>query len=353
MKKRLLALIALLGLLLCSCQVVIYVPEAPRGPGYSMMPSLQPELMVHYIDVGQADCILLQCGGKSLLIDGGNVDDGRKVVTYLQEQGISELDTVICTHAHEDHVGGLPAVLAVFPVHKVYAPTKTYASSCFDDFVRYVEQQRLEITAPVPGDSFYLGGAKVTVLGPLRTYSATNNTSIVVKVVFGSSSFLFTGDMEVLAENELLDSGAGVKADVLKVGHHGSNTSTGYRFLYEVNPEYAVISVGTGNAFGHPHEEPLSRLEQAGVTQFRTDQLGTVIAVSDGLTITFRWENQSANPQWVEYGGPMVFIGNKTTRLLHIPSCSNLPAEKNRALFDSLSQALEEGYIPCKSCIAG
>ena len=308
-------------------------------------------LTVHYIDVGQADCALLACGGEFMLIDGGNVEDGQLVVSHLEQQGVSELKAVICTHAHEDHVGGLPAVLAVYPTRAVYSPTTTYASKCFDDFMRYVDQQRLTVTLPVPGDGFDLGGARVTILGPVKDYPDTNNTSIVTRVDYGSTSFLFTGDMEQEAEIDLLDAGADVKADVLKVGHHGSNTSSGYRFLYEVEPEYGVISVGTGNTYGHPHEQPLSRLLHAEATLFRTDYLGTVVARSDGSEITFTWDNQSAAPENAQYAGQ--FIGNRNSRVFHGEGCSGLPSERNRVTFESYRQALEAGYTPCRSCLGG
>ena len=308
-------------------------------------------LTVHYIDVGQADCALLACGGEFMLIDGGNVDDGQLVVSYLEQQGVEELKAVICTHAHEDHAGGLAAVLAVYPTQAVYSPTTTYASKCFDDFMRYVDQQRLTVTLPVPGDGFDLGGARVTILGPVKDYPDTNNTSIVTRVDYGQTSFLFTGDMEQDAEIDLIESVAELKCDVLKVGHHGSNTSSGYRFLYETEPQYGVISVGTGNTYGHPHEEPLSRLNHAGVTLFRTDYLGTVVAVSDGAEITFTWDNQNAAPENAEYAGS--FIGNKNSCVFHAEDCQSLPSERNRVTFPSYREALEAGYTPCRSCLGG
>ena len=279
MKKKLLQSI-LLALAACFCLYFVIPPEETP-------PIASGDLTVHFIDVGQADCALLECNGKFILIDGGNVADSSLVVSYLQRNGVEQLEAVICSHAHEDHVGGLPGVLAVYPTAAVYAPTKTYSSKCFDDFLYYADQQRLSVTIPKPGDTISFGSATVTVLGPTKSYPDPNNTSLVLRVDFGDTRFLFTGDMEIDAENDLLDSGADVKADVLKVGHHGSNTSTGYRFLREVNPTWAIISVGKNNAYGHPHEEPMSRLHDAEVTVYRTDKIGTILAVSDGNSITF------------------------------------------------------------------
>ena len=345
-KKKLIAGILTLVIAACSYVVTEYLREEPTavtGEG----------LTVQYIDVGQADCALLECDGEYLLIDGGNRDDSQLLVSFLEQQGVKELAAVVCSHAHEDHVGGLPAVLAVYPTKAVYAPTKTYSSSIFDKFVYYTDQQGLDITIPAPGDQFALGQAVVTVLGPVKSYADTNDTSIVLRVTYGETSFLFTGDMETEAENDMLDYWEGkadCKADVLKVGHHCSNTSTGYRFLNEVNPAYGIISVGKGNDYGHPHKEPMSRLRQAGVTILRTDELGTIQAVSDGKEVTFTWQNQSAAPENAE-AAPQVFVGNKNSKVFHAPDCKNLPSEKNAVQFASYQEAIDAGFTPCGSCL--
>ena len=336
--RRFWALLLLLALLLSGCAAQNPTPDGSR-------------LTVHYIDVGQADCALLECDGRFMLIDGGNVADSSLVTSYLQKAGVQELDAVVCSHAHEDHVGGLAGVLAVYPTTAVYAPTRTYSSNCFDDFVYYADQQRLTITIPSPGERWTLGSASVTVLGPVDSYADTNNTSIVLLVQFGKNRFLFTGDMERDAENDLLESGANVKADVLKVGHHGSYSSTSYRFLYEVAPKYAVISVGRDNSYGHPHDEPLSRLHDADATVYRTDQLGSIIATSDGKNITFTWERSAANPDDLNGQPAVYYIGNINSKVLHLPSCNSLPADKNRVQFDSYEEAIAAGYTHCSRCL--
>jgi len=349
MKTKLISLFLLLSLLLCGCS------EAPQPTTAATVPPSGDGLLVHFVDVGQADCILIECSGEFAIIDGGNKDDGQLVVSYLEQQGVEELTAVICTHAHEDHVGGLPSVLSVYPTAEVYAPTRTYSSNIFDDFLYYTDQQRLEVTIPAPGDTLTVGGAMLTILGPVQSYAETNDTSIVVRLDYGDTSFLFTGDMEVAAENDMLDYWSGNEdifhVDVLKVGHHGSNTSTGYRFLYAVDPTYGVIPVGKDNSYGHPHEEPLSRLKDAGVTLLRTDELGHILAASDGTDITFTWTDQSAQPEDAEPAEPQVFIGNKNSKKLHSEDCGSLPGENNRVYFDSYQQAIAEGYEPHGTCL--
>ena len=344
--RKLLCFLTLLALLLAGCGT--QKPETT--PPVTLVP---PPLTftVHFLDVGQADAILLECGGEFALIDAGNVADGSYVVSYLEKAGVEKLSALISTHPHEDHAGGLAAVLAVYPTEAVYAATTTYDTKCYNDFLHYADQQRLTVQIPKAGDRLMLGEASITVLGPVKRYANTNDTSLVLMVQFGENRFLFTGDMEMEAETDLIESGADLKADVLKVGHHGSSTSTGYRFLYEVDPTYAVISVGKDNDYGHPHDEPMSRLRDADVTVYRTDEMGAILAVSDGKTVTFSWENPSAVPN-----DPTVpvthYIGNRNSKVLHLPSCSGLPAEQNRIVFDSYEDAIAAGYKPCSRCMS-
>lgn len=337
MIKRLYLCLLVVCLLLSGCELP-YAPVTTPTEG-------EGGLTVHYIDVGQADCALLECDGEYILIDGGNVEDSSLVVSYLDKAGVESLKAVFCSHAHEDHVGGLPGVLAVYPTEAVYAPTNTYSSDCFDDFLYYTDQQGLSVTIPKPRDRMTFGDAQVQVLGPVKSYADTNNTSLVLMVTYGETRFLFTGDMETPAETDLLDAGTDVRADVLKVGHHGSDTSSGYRFLYRVAPTYAVISVGEGNSYGHPCEPILSRLKDADATIYRTDKLGTILACSDGKDITFTWERQVANEETAFY------IGNRKSGKLHLPTCSQLPKKENQRRFDSYKEAIAAGYTPCEQCM--
>lgn len=339
------------------------VEQAPEAPVTTLAtsavdagdPTHSRLLNVHYLDVGQADSMLLEYGGKYILIDGGNRDDGEYVISYLQAEGVEELEAVVCSHAHEDHVGGLPSVLAVYPTKAVYAPTNTYSSKVFDDFLYYTDQQRLELTIPQPGDKLQLGDVELTVLGPVQSYPDPNDTSIVLRVEHGENVFLFTGDMERTAENDMMEywgvENGIFEADVLKVGHHGSETSTGYRFLREVNPTYGVIPVGTGNDYGHPHKEPMSRLNQAGVVILRTDELGAIVAHSDGEEISFTWENQKNSPANAEPAQPVVFIGSKKSDTFHAPDCGSLPSEKNQVYYESYEEAIDAGGKPCQGCL--
>ena len=312
---------------------------------------------MHFIDVGQALSVLVECDGQFMLYDGGNVDDGSLVVSYLQSQGVEQLEYVFCSHAHEDHVGGLAAALAYFPANHVYAPVTEASTKCFQDFVKYTQQQGLQVEVPAVGTTWQLGGATITQLGPVAQYSDTNDTSLVLRIDYGATSFLLTGDMEADAERDLVNSGANLKVDVLQVGHHGSSTSTSYVFLNAVLPEMGIISCGVNNKYGHPHEETLSILRDAGVDVYRTDLLGTITIGSDGQNYTIGTEHYATDAELnptapaASSTAQQAYIGNVNSKKFHLPTCPNLPAEKNQILFSSYDEAVAAGYTPCSTCI--
>lgn len=327
---------------------------------YSPPPTAEPSeiydnstLTVHYIDVGQADAALVQCGDDTMLIDGGNAADSDLIIAYLKKLNVNALDYMICTHAHEDHVGGLSAPLSVMPVGAVYAPVTESDSEAYQTFKQKVEQQNSEIIHPIPAETLSLGNARVQFIGPVNENTDNlNNTSIVLKVIYGNTSFLFTGDAERDEEQDIINAGYDISADVLKAGHHGSDSSTSYVFLRGVMPRYAVISVGEGNSYGHPTETVLSRLRDADVQVFRTDLQGDIVAVSDGSNITITTE-KNETIQTNETAAERIegtYIGNKNSKKFHRPKCRTLPAEKNRVEFSSREEALNSGYSPCANC---
>ena len=254
-------------------------------------------LTVHYIDVGQGDCTLLTCDGKTLLIDGGSEDQGSRVVRYLKANGVKQLDVLVATHPHRDHVGGLGTVVQNFPVKTLYTPVTESENAWFQKLADACKRMNVQLTVPKADSTFSLGKAKVTVLGPRGQYETlenVNNMSIVLRVDYGDRSFLFTGDAEYDEETAILDAKCIVDVDVLKAGHHGSEDSTGSRLLHEATPDYCVISCGEGNDYGHPHEATMSRLRDADVTVYRTDESGTVVCITDGTDIRFVTEKSAA-----------------------------------------------------------
>ena len=361
-----LALAAALALGLVGCDTSSIVPggsgdvmpnPAASQTGTTPSDGQDAAFQMHFIDVGQALSVLVECDGQFMLYDGGNVDDGSLVVSYLQNQGVEQLEYVFCSHAHEDHVGGLAAALAYFPACHVYSSVMEASTKCFNDFVKYTQQQGLQLEVPSVGTVWPLGSATVTLLGPVTQYSETNNTSLVLRIDYGNTSYLLTGDMEKTAETDLVNSGANLKADVLQVGHHGSSTSTGYLFLNAVLPEMGVISCGTGNKYGHPHEETLSILRDAKVDVYRTDLQGTITIGSDGQNYTVATEHFATDAELnptdpaASSTAQQAYIGNVNSKKFHLPSCANLPAEKNQILFSSYDEAVAAGYSPCSSCI--
>lgn len=287
MKK--LTAIFLVLLLLCGC-------TAP-----SQSPEEKEYLFVHFIDVGQGDCIFLKYGDVDILIDGGYPENSFQIIRYLTQLGVDDLELVVNTHPHGDHIGGLPGVVAAFAVEEVWTTTLNYSSYSFKSFINQAQKQDALISVPAPGDSMTIGSLTLTVLGPVKSsYEDLNDTSMVIMATFGEKRFLFTGDMEALAEGDLLASGADVKADVLKVGHHGSYSSTSKKFLDAVDPDYAVVSCGRNNDYGHPHAAPMNRLNNAAVSVFRTDTMGTVTIGTDGKEFAFFWIFGDALPTHYE-----------------------------------------------------
>ena len=245
------------------------------------------ELKIHIIDVGQGDAILVQCDGQNLLIDAGPEEGGKVVNDYLTNKAdITHLDYVIATHEHDDHLAGMPEALNGLTVQKIYTGTGIPLSYWFKTVLPKVQGNTFSVVRPTQGEYIELGKATVTFFDQMINAENANDLCITIRIDYGQNSILLMADMEGEGEHFLLEQQAALSADILKVGHHGGNTSTSEQFLKAVSPRIAIISVGTGNKHGHPHKEIINRLEKYNVTMYRTDVFGTIILTSDGAEWT-------------------------------------------------------------------
>lgn len=251
-------------------------------------------LEAHFIDVGNADACLVTCDGKNLLIDAGEKSAGDTVAAYLKAHGVERLDYLIATHADADHIGGMRQIVESFPVSRclmAFMPEGAEpTTSTYINLLAALDKKSVPVTDVQPGEEYALGEAVVTVLGPVAESSDKNEQSVVCRITHGDKRLLFVGDAGKEEETTLLEASVDLRADLLKVGHHGSRGSSTTPFLQAVGARVAVISCGADNSYGHPHKEAVSRLAAAGMTIYRTDQCGTIVARSDGKQIMIETE---------------------------------------------------------------
>lgn len=339
--------------------------------------SFQATMAVHFIDVGQGLSILVQSGGQNLLYDGGDQEHADDVVSYLQQQNVQNIDYMISSHYDEDHVSGLIDCMNTFPVSNVIGADYAQDSDVFTEFMDTAATKGLEVRYPFVGDSYSFGTGSFTILAPDGINAAdSNNNSVVIKLENGSTSFIFTGDAEEKSEQDMIKPDVNLDCDVLCVGHHGSSSSTSWDFLEATTPEYAVISCGLNNQYGHPSEETLGRLSDMGIPVFRTDKQGTVIAQSDGTSIIWNVEpcndyssgsessatssttteattasapveNTTPEPEPVT-NSATVWLSATGSKYHSIPNCGRMNPDNARQVSQSEAQA--QGYTACSKC---
>ena len=344
------------------------VPKASSMPNQAVS-STSPDisvpakskLTVHFIDVGQADCILIQNQKQTVLIDAGNYADYKTIYSYLQKQNVRTIDVLVLTHPHEDHIGSAAKIVQSFNIGTVYMTKASPQTRVFKSLREALSSKRIKPLYPKAGDNFSIGETAFTFLGPVAKYSDLNSMSLVLRADFGANSFLFTGDSTDEAEHDMLNKKVNLESQVLKVAHHGSRDSSSYVFLKAVNPEYSVISTETGNDYGHPHKETLSRLNDVGTTLYRTDKSGTIVATSNGKKITWNTEGIKSNKEHMKGSNGLVsdndsitysqnYIGNKTSKIYHRSDCSSLPKKENQIKFSTRQKAESAGYKACGRC---
>ena len=284
------------------------IEEDDEEPTEESKTDTDGELSVHFIDVGQGNAVFIRQGSQSMLIDAGDNHMASRVVDYLRKEGIEKVDYLIGTHPHADHIGGMEDVMDHFDVGKVFMPDVTHTTRTFENTLLAIQRNDLRITKPVVGDVYQIGAAKVTIIAPhSSSYSNLNDYSIGIRLDYGTTSFLFTGDAERRSEEEMVANrnNLSLDVDVILVPHHGSNSSSTRAFLEAASPQYGVIQLGADNRYGHPHTEVIERLQQYNIETYRNDLHGHVVFLSDGTTIRVQTEKtpKEANAPPAEESG--------------------------------------------------
>lgn len=329
--------------------------ETPE-PVYNNPPTDLEGLTVSFIDIGQGDATLIECGGEAMLIDSGIYAEKEDLTGYIANRGVKDLKYCVATHPHSDHIGAMDIIINRFDVETLVYPLCDSDSKTMNYVLDACDENGVSYFNPQPMETFTLGEATFTVLSPepYADYGNLNNNSMVLKMEYGTTSWLFMGDAEKEVEYELIEKSLDLSADVLKCGHHGSSTSSDVAFISEVNPAVAVISCGKNNDYGHPHRETLITFNYFDTKIFRTDELSTIVAETDGKTIKFSAGNKvltviTANEKpKVE----LIYTGNKNSKVFHLDSCDSVAkmSEKNKVHFNNREDAVNRGYNPCKAC---
>lgn len=336
--------------------------------------AVSSDMEVHFLDVGQGDCTLIRSGEHAMLIDGGNNKWGKEIQSYLESKGIRKLDYIIGTHPDADHVGGLDIVIQNTESAQLLVPDVSKDTRTYEEVIEAAEARNTEIRHPKAGERYELGEAVFTVVAPNGSkYDNINEYSIGILLEHGENSFLFVGDAEEQSEREMVQKKRKIDADVYKVSHHGSRTATGDEFLAAVSPEYAVISCGEGNSYGHPHADVLNRLRQEGIKIFRTDDQGTIVASSDGqklqwnMSPTDNWtpgeptgsqtaqkQTVSKTPKKTDTEKQTTYVVNVNTKKFHLPGCpsaSEIKKSNRQEMKATKKEMIKKGYAPCRNCI--
>lgn len=351
-QKHLLLVLSLILTLLIPLIAPIHVDAAANN------------LKIHYIDVGESDCTLIQYGSKYMMIDAGDTDDHDTVLSYLKSQKVKKLEYLILTHPHADHIGSAADVIEKYSIDKIIMPAVQHTTQTYEDVLTAIADKKMKITKPVVGTCYSLGDASFTILAPNHyDYGSNiNNYSISIKLTYKNHHFMFIGDAETEAIEDILNNGYDLSADVYMCGHHGSDTSTTKELLKAISPDYAIISVGK-NSYGHPEDSVLKMLSKAKIETHRTDKSGTIVLTSTGKHISFNTTPSSdskkgetkkstslatsdSKKNTSEANVAYVYV-TKTGIKYHQAGCRYL---KDSMIKIKLKDAKKQGYEPCSVC---
>lgn len=324
--------------------------------------STEGDMTVHFLDVGQGLSILVQSDGENLIYDGGGSDASSFVVAYLKEQGVTTIDYLISSHYDEDHVSGLIGCLNAFSVKQVIGSDYVHDSKTYQSFRKAVQEQQLSVQHPAVGEEFAFGAGSFRILAPQTIEEkGSNDNSVVIKLMNRENSFLFTGDAEYGSEAAMCQSGMDLDCDVLVLSHHGSATATSWEFLEHTVPEYAVISCGQQNSYGHPHKDTMDKLEAMEIAVYRTDKQGTFVVESNGTDLEWSQEpctdytpgdesdqGTEKAAQKIPDQGETVWLSETGSKYHNKPDCGNMNPDNARQV--SRSEAESMGYEACRNC---
>lgn len=339
MKNKIYLFLILIFYILTGCNNVNYQKSIEDG-----------NFRIYVFDVGQGESILMEYNDDCILIDAGSNSNEKRVVQYLNKLNINKINYAIATHPDADHIGGMESVIKNIHVDNFIMTEDEKDTDTYRDVLDVLESENINIIVPKENMNISLRDVDIDVIIPNDKYDGYNNNSIVVKATYGEFKILFTGDMEKEEEEDLILQRIYLKSDILKVGHHGSKTSTSDEFLRIVDPDYAIISVGEDNKYGHPHKEVIKKLEDNNIEIYRTDKDGTIFIETDGSNINIFTDDKKDKENYKEYNGENWFIGNKNSKIYHKPSCRSLPKEENIVFLSSKSEAKSKRFKPCGTC---
>ncbi len=340
---------------ICGCNEI--TGQLSSEPQHSEITGkINGNLRVHFIDIGQGDCEFIELpDGSSMLIDAGEIGKDRIVINYIKALGYKKINYIVATHPHSDHIGGMSQVLSEFSADFFYMPEKAHSSGCFSDMLTAVQKNGCSAEYITAGKVLLNSeeyGFKVSAVAPVKAYDDLNNSSAVLRLVYKNTSFLFTGDAEKESEYDILESRSDINADVLKLGHHGSSTSSSMKFLNKVNPKYGIISCEKENSYGHPHTETISSLDRLGIEYFRTDTDGTIIFETDGESGKYNISIEKNDKHYLSESttqaeADVPVFRTKTGKCYHIEGCDGL---KRTKIPTTIDEATELGLRPCPNC---